>query len=106
MTCVPPRSHEFRPMALMHTTSDTPAKGSESELSEAEQATNGSSTSSILDRLRAPNPSDSARIRKVAVNHPPCGKRSCKSASLSTATVKPQQRDTEFPGKQLTVLNR
>ena len=70
--------------------------GSETE---DQQTTSSSSATvvSLLDRLRAPKPSDLARKRKVAVN-PPRGKRSCKSMNVSTAAtiITPRQRITEL----------
>ena len=66
-----------------------------------------SASVSILDRLRAPKPSELARKRKVAANPPPRGKRACKSTNVGTTPVhvKPQQRVTEFPGENLIVSN-
>ena len=40
------------------TVSEGPAEGSESEFSKAEQGTSASSTAPLLDRLRAPKPSE------------------------------------------------
>ena len=65
--------------------------GSESEVQQT-SGTSNTTVVSLLDRLKAPKPSDLSRKRKVDVN-PPCGKRSCKSTNVATAvgTVQPQR---------------
>ena len=62
---------------------------------------------SLLDRLKAPIPSDLTRKRKIACNPPPKGKkRSCGHCANNPKYVTPIQRVKEHPGEYLTVSNK
>ena len=62
---------------------------------------------SLLDRLKAPTPSDLARKRKIACNPPPKGKkRSCGRGANNPKSVTPIQRVKENPDECLTVSNK
>ena len=62
---------------------------------------------SLLDRLKAPTPSDLARKRKIACNPPPKGKkRSCGRGANNPKSVTPIQRVKEHPDECLTVSNK
>ncbi len=66
-----------------------------------------SSCPSLLDKLRAPRPSDLGRKRSIHANPPPVGKkRSLYGAAAGKHDpkgVSPSQRAKEFPGEHLTV---
>ena len=51
----------------------------------SDSETEGSSVS-LLDKLKAPKPSDLSRKRKIAVNPPPTGKRRSKRSSVPAVT--------------------
>ena len=62
---------------------------------------------SLLDKLRAPRPSDLGRKRCVHANPPPVGKKRSRQGAIAgkhdPKTVSPTQRAREFPGEHLTV---
>ena len=89
-------------------TSSSPSRGlslatTESD-HESEPSTSSATTSSILDRLRAPLASDLARKRKVKAN-PPLGKRKCHTGRSGSdpKTVSPSERVKKYPNESLVV---
>ena len=79
--------------------------------SESNSASNDSTVMShvvsLLDRLKAPTPSDLTRKRKIACNPPPKGKkRSCGRGENNPKSVTPIQRVKENPDECLTVSNK
>lgn len=71
----------------------------------SDRSTTQKRAKSLLDVLKCPQPSTLARKRVITSNHPPTGKRSCKSTNQSKAAVniKPQQRVVEFKDEYLCV---
>ena len=68
--------------------------------SESEQENQSREPLSLLSKLRAPQPSDFARKRRVAANSPPRGKRrSHGTTDSSPKSVRPEQRVHEHPNQ-------
>lgn len=90
----------------LHSLSNSVPPSSLSAISNSDTAegTPGSASRSMLDVLKAPNPADFARKRKVKLNQSPWGKLQCIGASFTDPKGgTPAQRVKEFPADEQTI---
>ena len=70
-------------------------------------STSDSAITSLLGRLRSPQPSDLARKRKIVTNRPPIGKKRGKGhTATDPKSVSPAERVKAYPNEPLTVNNK
>lgn len=87
----------------------TSSTGAATSGCESDNESSTSTSLSLLERLRAPRPSDLGRKRSIHVNKPPIGKKRSLCGGAGAAgkhdpkSMSPSQRVNKFPGENLTV---
>ena len=89
-------------------TSSSPWSGSASTTNASDSDALPRGSVSFLKRLRAPQPSELSRKRKVHANPPPVGKKRSKQTSrkFDPTSITPSKRVSEYPGEHLVESNR
>ena len=79
----------------------------EHDLLSTDEESTSNSAESLLSWLKSPRMSDLARKRKIAMNPPPKGKRTCQGATAAESkNVSVYQRVKAFPAQPLCVSNK